>query len=202
MKPVEQNPLGFYCPPNGTDPAYAAERDFERFIAYGMLRSFTDLSKQGFSDHALVDDEHRRGLREAFLAVVEGTLQYLWTGDFEIGQDNFDVDMFGDGCQVLIGNNEENPDERGTLWSWMPFRIDEDCIIFDLSCDCIGMQAGEERYGGDPTTLFLGMEAVKDRRKVREVINKAREVNDCPYRTGYQNDENDKLWKRVCQSKL
>lgn len=189
MKPVELNPMGFYCPPNGTDPSYASEHDFERFIAFGLLRCVSDLSEQGFSDHALVNDEHRRELREAFLAVVEGTLQFLWTGEFEIGQENFDSETFGDGCQVNIGNSDENE----TLWSWSPFRIDEDCIIFEMYCAVLS----GEGSGGDSTTLFLDMAAVEDRKNVRDVINKAREINACPYRTEYQETENDKLWDRV-----
>lgn len=193
MKPVELNPMGFFCAPNGTDPCYASETNFERFIAFGLLRCFYDLSEQGFSNHALVNDEHRRELREAFLAVVEGTLQLLWTGEFEIGQENFDADMFGDGCQVSIGNSDENPDENETLLSWSPFRIDEDCIIFDLYYT----YSSGPGNGGESTTMFLDMEAVENRQNVREVIRKAREINGSPYRTEYQEEENDKLWEQV-----
>jgi hypothetical protein len=195
MNPVVLNPMGFYCAPNGTDPCYASEHDFERFIAFGMLQCVSNLSEQGFSDHALVDDEHRRELREAFLAVVEGTLQFFWTGDFEIGQENFDSDMFGDGCEVNIGNSEENPGENETMWSWSPFAIHEDCIIFDLWCMVLNGPGND----GDPTTLFLSMEAIQDRQLVRDVIRKAREINGCPYRTDYQDTENDKLWEKVLQ---
>lgn len=195
MKAVELNPMGFHCAPNGTDPCYASETNFERFIAFGLLRCVSDLSEKGFSDHAMVDDEHRRGLRESFLAVVEGTLQFLWTGEFEIGQENFDADMIGDGCGINIGNSDENPDENESLWSWSPFRIDEDCITFDLSCTAM---SGID-HGGDPTTLFLDMEAVENRQNVREVIRKAREINGC-YRTHYQEQENDKLWKKVLET--
>lgn len=196
MKPVELNPMGFYCAPNGTDPCYTSETNFERFIAFGLLRCFSDLSEQGFSDHAMVDDEHRRELREAFLAVVEGTLQFLWTGEFEIGQENFDADMFGDGCQINIGNSDENPDENETLWSWSPDRIDEDNIIFVLYCFVLSGPGN----GGDHTTLFLDMAAVENRQNVREVIRKAREINGSLYRiyrTEYQEQENDKLWEQV-----
>lgn len=193
MKPVELNPMGFYCAPNATDPSYASETNFERFIAFGLLRCFHDLSERGFSDHALVNDEHRRELREAFLAVVEGTLQFLWTGVFEIGQGDFDHDTFGDGCEVIIGNSDENSGENETLWSWSLDRIDEEDIIFVLCCSVLSGPGN----GGDPTVLFLHMEAVQDRQKVREVIRKAREINDCPYRTEYQEKENDKLWERV-----
>ena len=197
LPPVEMNPMGFYCPPNGTDPAYASEHDFERFIAYGLLRCHTDLNEQSFSDHELVDDEHRRSLREAFLAIVEGTLQFLWTGEFEVGQDNFDRDMFGEGIAVNIGNNDENPEEHETMWSWSPFRIDEDCIIFDLDCVVMGMLRAGESLASDPTTIFLSMDAIQDRQKVHDVIFKARELNGDPYRTEYQDTENNKLWEQV-----
>lgn len=193
LPPVERNPLKYHCAPNGAGADYIAETDFRRFIAYGLLRCFTDLSEQGFSDHALVDDEHRRCLREAFLSVVEGTLLFLWNGEFEIGQSNFDRDQFGEACEVIIGNSDENPGENETMWSWIPHSIHDDCIVFDLYCSVL---AGPGN-GGDPTTLFLSMEAIEDRQAVKAVIDEAREINADPYRTDYQREWEATEWAKV-----
>ena len=189
---IERNPMGFYCPPNGAAADVISETDFERFVAYGLLRCYADLGENSFSEHEKVDDEHIRELREAFLAVVEGTLLFLWEGEFEIGQTNFDADMLGDGTSTTVGNSDEG-DEVECMFQWTPFRIDEDQIIFEMYCNVL---AGEGN-GGDPTTLFLDMEAVQDRAKVREIIRKARDLNKCPYRTEYQEKWENEHWERV-----
>lgn len=187
---VKRNPMGFHCPPNGTDPCYASEHDFRRFIAFGLLRCYADLEPQCFSEHEKVDDDTVRELRDAFLNVVEGTLQFFWLGEFEIGQSHFDADMFGDGCTVMIG---EEDDEVQLMLGWSPFAIKEDDIIFDMYCHLL---AGEGT-GGDPTTLFLNMEAIQDKAACKAIIEEAHQLNAYPFRTPYQSEENERLWKRV-----
>lgn len=187
---VERNPMGFHCPPNGTDPCYASETDFRRFIAFGLLRCYADLEPHCFSEHEKVDDDVVRELRDSFLNVVEGTLQFFWLGEFEVGQTNFDSDMFGDGYCVIIGDSEEVE----MMLGWHPFAIKEDDIIFDMYCHLL---VGKGTGGDDPTTLFLNMEAIQDRAACKATIEEARKLNAYPYRTDYQSDENEKLWQKV-----
>lgn len=187
---VDRNPMGFYCPPNGTDPCYATEYDFRRFIAFGLLRCYADLEPQGFSCSDKVDDDTVRELRDAFLTVVEGTLQFFWLGEFEIGQTNFDTDQFGDGCEVLIGDED---DETQVMIRWSPFAITEDDMVFDMGC-CVLVGEGN---GGDPTALFLSMVAIQDRAACKAILEEARKLNACPYRTAHQSEENERLWKAV-----
>lgn len=189
---VQRNPMGFHCPPNAAAADVISECDFRRFIAYGLLRCYDDLQEPNFSEHEKVDDDHIRELREAFLAVVEDTLLFLWTGEFEIDQEHFDSAQFGDGTYTMIGNTQEGDDVE-IMMQWMPYAIRDDLIIFDMACS---VMEGEGE-GGDPTTLFLDMVAVQDRQLVKDTIAEARKLNACPYRTDYQDKNNEELWKKV-----
>ncbi|CAE7314011.1 unnamed protein product, partial [Symbiodinium microadriaticum] len=146
------------------DPTYASEHDIEKFVAYGLLVCHYDLQEGIFSRHDLVDDDHIRELREAFLCCVEDTILYFWTGDVEIGQTDFDL---GDALSTNVGNSEEGDNEE-FMFQWIPHRVTEECFVFDLHCSVL---VGEGT-GGEPTTLFLDMEAIQDREKVREVFRK------------------------------
>lgn len=195
---IERNPMGFYCPPNGAAADVISETDFERFIAYGMCVCWLHDERYLPNDWQTFTPEVIQEIRDNFLNIVEGTLQFLWLGEFEVGQENFDSDMFGDGCETIVSDHEdEEQSTREFLIRWMPFRIDDDCIIFDMD----GAILKGEGMWGDPNTLFLDMEAVQDKQLVRDTLRKAHEINAYPYRTEYQNEENDRLWQRILDGK-
>lgn len=188
-----QNPLNFHCRPNECAADVIAETDFERFIAYGFYRCWYDLSDDCFMGHRYVTTEDIQALREAFLCVVEGTLLFFWTGEFELYQRNFDVEYFGEACRVNIGNSDDG-DEEEYLFEWYPIFIDPKCITFDLTLAVLHPPGVP---GGDDLVLWLDSAAYADRVHVRQVIQHARHVNAYPWRTSYQVIQENKLWEQV-----
>lgn len=158
------NPLNFWCAPNQATPDYVVYHDFRSWVAYGLLTCWlgTDPADPNSDCHMArpFTREDVRELRGYFLDLVETVVVALWKGQYKPGDGSID----GNWQSVVIGNSEENPGEDETFLTWY-VRLDDDCMMFDLQCT-----------GADPVAIWLGYDALADRKNVLKVLTEARKT--------------------------
>lgn len=124
-----RNPLGFHCAPNATDPSYATEHDFGRFIAFGL--SISHFHQDDLEEYAFGRDEIN-GIRRQFLDTVENALtlrdewerQKKWLQDDPVGEV---VDLYKKGTE----DDEDHDDVLTISWTLYCIGADE-AWCFDL----------------------------------------------------------------------
>ena len=181
--PVIYNPLSFYCAPNAATPDYVTYHDFESWVAYGLLTCWLGSSADNPNEDCYlarpVTLEDVRELRDYFLDAVETVIVSLWKAENEPGEGWLD----GDFHDLVIGeesDDEERDDSKDTLIGWN-VRLDNDSMMFEMHDGC------------DGTAIWLSYEAIKDRKKVAEVLANARQVSP-----GFGKD-GDKVWDKLLE---
>lgn len=158
------NPLRFWCAPNQATPDYVIYHDFQSWLAYGLLTCWLSTDADDPNSDCYFARPFNRDdvqeLRSYFLSLVETVIVTLWKGEYKPGDGSID----GDWQSVVIGNSEENPGEEETFLTWY-VRLDDDAIMFDLQCS-----------GADAVAIWLGYDAIADRKKVLKVLTEARQT--------------------------
>lgn len=157
-----RNPLGFHCPPNGTDPSYVAEHDFERFVAFGMLMSYEHLLGLG-TEKLDADTFDVYWLRKNFLDTLEMAIGFLPAMKEEVGDHiNYAGDQQENTVPVRFKDNNQSADALDMGWRFERYDRD-DSLLFALS------------WGEDDLAVWLREDALADR---GDVIAKARVWNE------------------------
>lgn len=161
---MKSNPLGYFCAPNATDPHYAIEYDFERFVAFGLFACYQHLLGPG-SDALNATNEDVKWLRHNFLNAVENAAVACRSMSAEKG----DVVYFaGDhdcsGPRVPL-KGEEN---EALDFQWIFERLDKGgeepaCLLFILTWS-----------ESDDFAIWLAVDTLEDTDNVRQVLEKAR----------------------------
>lgn len=160
--PQTYNPLGFYCPPNGATPDYITYHDFRSWLAYGLLTCWLSHTSDdpnadcNFSRPWTVEDVDE--LRGHFLDLVETVIVALWKGDYGPGDGEID----GDWQSVCVHPEDDESGQNETMLTWY-IRLDDDAMMFELCCT-----------GADSTAIWLGYDAIADRKKVLAALTEAR----------------------------
>ena len=171
------NPLGFYCPPNGTDPHYATAYDFERFVAFGMLACHQHLVGDG-TDALMATKEDVYYLRKQLLDELENALLALpiLKEEAEGAPEGKPIWYEGDhaegGPSIPCRTDERNPEDTPLCFEWHLLRYcpegsgDQACLLFELT------------YFENPETfpIWLAVDAIKD--DAKDIIEKARQANE------------------------
>jgi hypothetical protein len=97
-------------------------------------------------------------LRSYYLDLVETVIEALWKGQYSPG----DGSIHGNWQSVVIGNNDVYFGEEETFLTWY-VRLDEDSMMFDLSCS-----------GADSVAIWLSYDAIIDRPSVLSALSEAR----------------------------
>lgn len=126
-----RNPLGFHCAPNATDPSYASEHDFGRFIAFGLYISHFD--QNDLEDYAFGRSEIN-DIRRQFLDTVENaiTLRDKWERQKKFLQDEpvgEVVDLYKKGTEDA--EDRDHDDVLTISWTLYSIAADE-AWCFDL----------------------------------------------------------------------
>ena len=171
---VKENPLGYYCAPNGATPDYVASYNIRDFLAYGFICCYDCVTPDNFTMWNLVQADDVKWLRENFLRVVEKLILNLYGGTVEIPtkEDDFDPGQWSE--SLFIGDDDENdPDGEQFMFDWTPGPVHEDAIALVLRST---LTKGEGT-GGDDEVIWLAHEALQDRAAVKAAIEEARKIN-------------------------
>lgn len=172
MTPQVRNPLGFYCSPNGSTPDYIVYHDFKSWLAYGMIvcwLSHTADDPNGDCHFARpYTREDVAELRHYFLSTVETVIVALWRKQCRLG----DGDIQGDYKTLSVELDEEEDPKQLTQPTFLQWgvRLDDDSIMFDLTCS-----------RSDPIAIWLSYEGIKDRNAVLAAITEARATLQIKY---------------------
>jgi len=158
------NPMRFWCAPNQATPDYVIYHDLRSWVGYGLLTCWLgtdadDPNSDCFMARPFTREDVQE-LRSHFLDLVETVVVALWKGQFRPGDGYID----GDWQTLIIGNNDEHPDEEVTFLTWY-VRLDDDAMMFDLECT-----------GADSIAIWLSYEAIADRAAVLKVLTEARKT--------------------------
>lgn len=151
-----RNPLGYYCAPNGADPTYVSERNFARFVAFGLFISHID--QDDLPDHAVGNDDITT-VRKQFLDTVENAIKQYdewerkkkWCQDEPVGET---VDLYLKGTE----DAEDHDDIMTVAWYLHLISADGDWC-FDLTFT-----------GGDPTSPWLAAEVLDTDEKRQDCL--------------------------------
>lgn len=149
---AQANPLGSHCPLNGCGPDVASERDFRRFVAYGVMRSWLPSLLEDDREAMPLPVAHEyvrqsTALRHGFLSCVSDAIQAWKNGDIEPGSINRPNRP---GWDHSIPEAEILLDTGDTLnVAWRLELIDNDfslCFSLDTSTNSIGDGEGQAAW--------------------------------------------------------
>ena len=154
-----ENPMGYYCAPNGATPDYVATSKFEDFIAYGlMIGNITGEDRGG------CDEFDTYTVRKDFIDYMKYVVENY--DEAEPGRKSTGCDS-SDG--VTIGNSDEGTDE--SFFNWIFDQRDSDgrlAIIFHWSfMPVVGLGSSDSK------TIWLESEALEDKELVQTIFAKA-----------------------------
>ncbi len=173
---MNPNPLKFHCAPNGTDPFYATEHDFERFVAFGLLASYNHLLGQGCEAFSATEEDVF-WLRQNFLSEVENAILAVPDLLAEEGKEAYQKHscyyhgVNSEGVRIAMVDKTK---WREIYFQWRFHRLDKEdeepsVLLFALD------------WGEDEFPIWLALDALDDKNKVAAVLAKARLANERPH---------------------
>ena len=153
-----ENPMGYWCAPNGATPEYVAAHKFEDFIAYGLI-----VGNITGEDNGGCSELDTYTVRQDFIDYMKSVVELY--DKAEVGERT----MCDPSNGVSIGNSDEGTDE--TFYNWVFDMRDSDghlAIIFHWSfMPVVGLGSSDE------TVIWLDPEALEDKELVQTIFAKA-----------------------------
>lgn len=154
-----RNPIGYHCQPNEATPEYVPERNFQQFLAYGLL--LCDIPEE-YTTYVIGEGQIQDS-REQFLKTVENALQRF--ASWERGKNNTQEEALEP--HVFLSEDPENEDGDFDLCDWYLDMI----AIADPDGDGAGDLVFIRRVtGNDDDAIWLSGSAVKTKKKRRRCL--------------------------------